>query len=106
LTTAQKIQLLSAAIALSTGVFATAPAIAHAEDPCPRVCITDVHVDGSHLHVAWAGPEQFAYYQRAFDIADVRPGATYKVQLLGCTATTPWYADGRCASVDEKTLTT
>jgi hypothetical protein len=118
-----------AMIALGVGVvLATGfnPAAAHADEACPRVCITDLHRDGSNLHVGWVGNEPFARYQVywerkgtleiqtqdvaadrfAFDIPDVQPGSTYRIQVMGCSATAPWYADGPCGAVDQRDFTT
>jgi hypothetical protein len=102
------------------------PAPAYADNVCPRLCITDVHIDGSNLHVAWSGNEPFANYtvywerqgtieirtqyvgpdQSAFDIPDVRPDSSYRVQVLGCSGATPWLADGRCGAVDQRIIST
>jgi len=114
---------LALGVALPAGLV---PAPSHADDVCPRLCITDVHVDGSNLHVAWSGSEPFANYevywerqgtieirtqnvgpdQSAFDIPDVRPGSSYRVQVLGCGGATPWLADGPCGAVDQRIITT
>lgn len=105
---------------------AAMPARANADDPCGGyVCITDIHPAGRYLHVEWTGNDRFAYYevyaertgsvdvrteklgpeQFAYDVSNIVPGATYKVQVLGCTATTPWYNDGPCGSVDQRIVT-
>ena len=101
------------------------PAQANA-DACPRICITDLRQDGSNLHVAWTANEPFAFYevfwehqgtvdirtekvgadQYAFDIPGVASGASYRVQVLGCAAATPLFADGPCGAVDQRIITT
>jgi Fibronectin type III domain len=119
----------SAMTALGVGVVLAGginPAVAYADEACARVCITDLHTNGSNLYVAWAGNEPFAHYQvywertgtleirsqrvaadqRAFDIPDVQPGSTYRIQVMGCSATTPWYAAGPCGAVDQRDFTT
>lgn len=113
---------LGLGLVLTTGLI---PGQAHG-DACVRVCITDLRPDGSNLHVAWVGNEPFAFYkvywehqgtidirteqvgadQFAFDIPDVQPGATYRVQVLGCAAFTPWLADGPCGAVDQRIIST
>jgi hypothetical protein len=115
--------LTALGVLLATGVTV---AQAHADDACGRVCITDLHTDGSSMHVAWIGNEPFAFYevywerrgtidirtervgadQFAFDIPDVAAGASYKVQVLGCGEATPWSADGPCGAVDQRIVTT
>jgi hypothetical protein len=114
---------LAFGVALAAGLI---PAQAHADETCPRLCITDIHIDGHNLHIAWTGKEPFANYevywerqgttdirtqnvdpgQSAYDIPDVQPGATYRVQVLGCAAPTPWLADGPCGAVDQRIITT
>jgi hypothetical protein len=114
--------LAAVGLMLTSGVI---PVQANADD-CLRVCITDLHQDGSNLHVAWTAKEAFAFYevyseqqgtidirtnkvaadQFAFDIPDVKPGASYRVQVLGCGANTPWYTDGPCGAVDQRIITT
>jgi hypothetical protein len=120
----------SAMAALGLGlVIATGlnPTQAQAENGCRSVCITELGRNGSNLRVAWTGEPQFVSYQvywervgtlevrsegvgadqRAFDIAGVQPGATYRVQVMGCTAHIPIFATSACGSnVDERTITT
>jgi hypothetical protein len=119
----QRTSMIALAIATVSGLYA---AQAHADNGCGSVCITDLRADGSHLHVAWVASEPFEFFevywqqqgtidnqtrkvgadQFAFDIPDVQPGADYTVQVLGCTAITPWYVDGPCSHVDQRTITT
>lgn len=115
--------LCGVGLVLATGLN---PAAAHADDGCRRICITDLQPNGSTMHVAWDGNEPFASYevywelkgttdirtekvgadQFAFDIPGVQPAATYRVQVLGCSAATPWYSDGPCTAVDQRIIST
>jgi len=113
---------IAAGLAVVTGLY---PGHAQADPGCRSICITDLSSDGSRLHVAWMANEPFEFFevywqhqgtidnrtekvgadQFAFDIPDVARGTNYTVQVLGCTAITPWNADGPCSHVDQRSIT-